>query len=200
MNPGKAIAALWGAWAISWLVAALWSRQARKRLALGPEFAYRVPIIVGGVFLFIRTHGYEGPLRLWHPSWMAAWLCAALVALGFAFTWWARIYLGNLWSASVQLKEGHRIVDTGPYAIVRHPIYTGLLLSVFATAGAKGTVYAIVGALLVTLGFWMKARAEETWLRQELGAEAYDDYRRRVPMLLPFGPRYPPPPPPPPAG
>jgi protein-S-isoprenylcysteine O-methyltransferase Ste14 len=188
-NPGSVIAALWGAWAISWMVAALWSRSTQKRLSLGPEVAYRVPIIVGGVFLFIRAHGYDGPLRLWYPTWMAAWVCVALVALGFVFTWWARIYLGNLWSASVTLKEGHRIVDTGPYAIVRHPIYTGLLLAVFATAGVKGTVYGIVGALLVTLGFWMKARTEEAWLREQLGAEAYDAYRKRVPMLLPFGPR-----------
>lgn len=189
-HPGSAIAALWGAWAISWLVAAVWSRDTQKRLGLGPEVAYRIPLIVGGALLFVRAHGYEGPLRLWHPGWLAAWACVALVAAGFAFAWWARLYLGNLWSASVTLKEGHRIVDTGPYAIVRHPIYTGLLLSVFATSGAKGTVPGIVGALLVTLGFWMKARAEEAWLRQELGAEAYDAYRRRVPMLLPFGPRY----------
>ncbi|HSM96461.1 MAG TPA: hypothetical protein VLT91_10480 [Rhizomicrobium sp.] len=47
----------------------------------------------------------------------------------------------------------------------------------------------IVGALIITLGMWMKARLEEGWLRQELGADAYDSYRRRVPMLLPFGPK-----------
>jgi protein-S-isoprenylcysteine O-methyltransferase Ste14 len=188
-QPASAIAALWGAFAISWLVAALWSRPTAKRLGFGPEMSYRLVTIVGGVIFFMKAHGYEGPLRLWHATWLGAWICVALVSLGFAFAWWARIYLGNLWSASITVKADHRIVDTGPYAIVRHPIYTGILLAVFATAGAKGTITGIVGALVITLGFWMKARFEERWLREELGAEGYDDYRRRVPMLLPFGPR-----------
>lgn len=83
----------------------------------------------------------------------------------------------------------HRTVDTGPYGIVRHPIYTGILIAAFATAAAKGTVMGIAGALVMTLGLWMKARLEEAWLRSELGADAYDAYRQRVPMLLPFGPR-----------
>jgi protein-S-isoprenylcysteine O-methyltransferase Ste14 len=189
MHPAAAIASLWGAFVISWLLAAVWSRPVERRLDLGAQLAYRVVSIIGGVLLFQRAHGYQGPLRLWMPTLPEAWVCVGLVGLGFAFAWWARLWLGNLWSASVTLKEGHRIVDTGPYAIVRHPIYTGLLLAVFATMAAKGTMTAVAGALIITLGLWMKARLEERWLRGELGAEAYDDYRRRVPMLLPFGPR-----------
>jgi len=81
------------------------------------------------------------------------------------------------------------VVDRGPYGIVRHPIYTGILLSVFATAAVKGTVLGLAGAAIITLGIWMKARLEERWLREQLGADAYDSYRRRVPMLLPFGPK-----------
>ena len=63
------------------------------------------------------------------------------------------------------------------------------LIGVYATAIAKGTILGVLGALLVTVGPWMKARLEEGWLRQELDPGAYDDYRRKVPMLLPFGPR-----------
>jgi protein-S-isoprenylcysteine O-methyltransferase Ste14 len=51
---------------------------------------------------------------------------------------------------------------------------------------AKGTVYGVAGAALLTLGIWLKARLEERFLREELGAAAYDDYSRRVPMLVPF--------------
>ncbi|MGN6152399.1 MAG: methyltransferase family protein [Lysobacteraceae bacterium] len=69
---------------------------------------------------------------------------------------------------------------------MRHPIYTGLLLAVFATMVAKGTVYGVAGAALVALGLWMKARLEEGWLSAELGADACAAYRRRVPMLVPF--------------
>jgi protein-S-isoprenylcysteine O-methyltransferase Ste14 len=69
------------------------------------------------------------------------------------------------------------------------PIYTGILLAAYATMSAKGTALAIAGVLGTTLGLWMKARLEEEWPRAELGAETYDAYRKRVSMLLPFGPR-----------
>jgi len=72
---------------------------------------------------------------------------------------------------------------------VRHPIYSGLLLSLLATAVAKGTVPGVAGFLLLCLGFYMKARQEERWLIQELGEGAYGEYRKRVPMLIPFGPK-----------
>jgi protein-S-isoprenylcysteine O-methyltransferase Ste14 len=72
---------------------------------------------------------------------------------------------------------------------VRHPIYTGLILAIIATAAAQATVTSIVAAVLITAGFWLKAHIEERFLTSELGAEAYGSYRRRVPMLVPFGPR-----------
>ena len=82
-------------------------------------------------------------------------------------------------------KEDHRIVDTGPYALVRHPIYTGLLLSGFATAIARGTVESLIGVVIVLAGFWIKARLEERFLSQDLGPD-YAAYRARVKMLVPF--------------
>jgi protein-S-isoprenylcysteine O-methyltransferase Ste14 len=112
-----------------------------------------------------------------------------LIVLGFAFAWWARIYLGPVWSSSVTRKVNHRVIDSGPYALVRHPIYTGILLAVYATTAAKGTVLGIAAAVLVTVGFWLKARLEERWLCTELGTGEYSAYRRKVPMLLPFGPK-----------
>lgn len=106
------------------------------------------------------------------------------------FIWWAaRIHLGALWSGWITRKTNHRLVDSGPYAIVRHPIYTGILLAVYGTAAAKGTIFGLVGAFLVTLGLWMKAGLEEKWLHQELDAGAYEAYRSKVPRLTPFGPR-----------
>ncbi|HVU19321.1 MAG TPA: isoprenylcysteine carboxylmethyltransferase family protein, partial [Rhizomicrobium sp.] len=101
---------------------------------------------------------------------------------------WARIWLGALWSGQVTKKEDHRVIDTGPYRIVRHPIYTGILIAIYATAALKGTVLALAGALLITIGLWMKARLEERFLRDELGRD-YDAYRTRVPMLMPLGPK-----------
>jgi protein-S-isoprenylcysteine O-methyltransferase Ste14 len=154
------------------------------------EFGYRAVLGLGGLLFAIPAHRYDGALRLWHVGYAAAWVCAAALVVGFGFCWWARVHLGRLWSGQITRKADHHVVDTGPYGIVRHPIYTGILLAVLATMIAKGTILGIAGAVLLATGLWMKARLEEAWLRSELGAEAYDSYRRRVPMLLPFGPRY----------
>ena len=189
MKGALIFAVLWIGFALSWAAAMPWSSAVEKRLGFGKELAYRIVLIVGGVIFFIPAHGYEGPLRLWYPGYDLFWSTVALAVAGFLFAWWARIWLGSLWSGQVTKKADHRVVDTGPYAIVRHPIYTGILLAVYATAAIKGTVLGIAGALIITLGLWMKARLEGGWLRQELGADAYDSYRRRVPMLMPFGPK-----------
>ncbi|HEY1697085.1 MAG TPA: isoprenylcysteine carboxylmethyltransferase family protein [Polyangiaceae bacterium] len=189
MPPGLAIVGLWLAWGASWLLASGWSGATEKRVGLGRELGYRLFMVAGVALFAIPAHRYEGALRLWHVGFAGAWVCAAAIALGFAFCWWARVHLGRLWSGNITRKEGHHIVDTGPYALVRHPIYTGLLLAILATMIAKGTVLGIAGAALLAAGLTLKARMEEQWLRRELGADAYDAYRRRVPMLVPFGPK-----------
>ena len=188
MRPGLAVDVLWIGWLISWIVAAVWQKTTIKRVPVGAEIRYRLVLIIGVLLLAIRARGYSGPLRLYRANWDAAWTCVGFIALGFAFSWWARIHLGSLWSGSITRKEDHRVVDSGPYGIVRHPIYTGLLVAVLATAAIKGTILGFAGALIIAIGLCMKARMEEQWLRDELGTEAYGAYRRRVPMLVPFLP------------
>ena len=83
-------------------------------------------------------------------------------------------------------KAGHHVVDTGPYRLVRHPIYSGLIFAAFATAIEKGTSFAMLGAAIITLAFYIKARREERFLRAELAENAYDDYARKTAMLVPF--------------
>ena len=64
--------------------------------------------------------------------------------VGLLLTWWARIYLGPLWSSVITRKKDHKIIDTGPYALMRHPIYTGLIIALLATAAAEGRATALV--------------------------------------------------------
>lgn len=189
LRPGLVIVTLWVVFWISWVAAAGWSAKTERRVGMKGELAYRLVLIAGTLAFLPPAHGYYGPMRLWLVSRDQAWLCTAVLALGLGFTWWARIHLGTLWSGWITRKADHRVIDTGPYGIVRHPIYTGLLLGVYATAAAKGTILGLLGATLITLSLWMKARVEEGWLRKELDPGAYDDYRRKVPMLVPFGPR-----------
>ena len=186
LEPGKVMGFLWVAWVVSWLAAAFWSAPATKRAGVRTEITYRIPFLLGGILFLIPAHGYSGRFRFWQVTSTGAWICAAIILLGLAFTWWARIQLGRNWSAEISKKEEHQIIEKGPYAFVRHPIYTGLLLAILATLAAKGTLLGIMGAVLLTLGFWMKARFEEKFLERELDGVAYADYRRRVPMLIPW--------------
>jgi len=111
-------------------------------------------------------------------------VAVGVAAVGFAYAWWARIHLGRLWSSTVTLKADHAIVRSGPYALTRHPIYTGLLLAVIATAVVEHTVGAVIGTGFMITGFVVKLRQEEHLLTQHFGA-AYDAYRRDVPALVP---------------
>jgi hypothetical protein len=96
------------------------------------------------------------------------------------------VCLVGVWSDWLTKKAGHHVVDSGPYRLVRHPIYFGLMFAAFATAIEKGTSFALCGAAILALSFYAKARREERFLREELGEDAYDAYARKTPMLLPF--------------
>jgi protein-S-isoprenylcysteine O-methyltransferase Ste14 len=175
---------LWAVSLLSWQVAAVWrSRTVTQTVwwsRAGDQLVY---------FLFALLLAAPGGLgRLWQAP--VAVVAALLVAEagGFAFAWWARIHLGRLRSAMITLQAGHRLVDTGPYRLVRHPIYTGLLGAAWAFAALSGAPASLLGAIMLTAQMSWKARREEAFLRQQLGAAEYDAYAGRVPMLIPFLP------------
>ena len=198
-QPDGAIYIPWFIWAVTWSAAASWSAQTVKRVRRSGEVLYRILTQAGFVLLLLapvlrrlsehdKLPGILGH-RFWTPPLALGWTMVGVAAAAFLFAWWARIYLGRLWSSAVTRKEGHVVVDKGPYGIVRHPIYTGILGAAVATAAVFATLPAILGAVGIIVGYWIKARVEERFLRGELGADAYDSYRRRVPMLVPFGPK-----------
>lgn len=185
MHPGIVLIGLWVAWALSWLVAARWASRPTRIETTRNAAIYRTALLTGGLLLAVPAHS-AWAMHLWWPGHVQAWLLVLLAAAGFAFAWWARLHLGRLWSSSVTIKPDHHIVDTGPYGLVRHPIYTGLLLAVLATVLIKGGLLGIGGGVIILAGIIVKARLEEGFLREDLGREAYDSYARRVPMLVPF--------------
>ena len=123
---------------------------------------------------------------MWEIGNIGTYTLAAVILAGLLLSWFARIHLGRLWSSAITRKQEHRVIDTGPYAFVRHPIYTGLIIALLATAIAEATFGALAGAILVTVGLWLKARVEERFLMVELGPDHYGSYYCRVPMLIPF--------------
>lgn len=194
MRPTLATAyIIWVAWGVSWFIAAFWADKTVARPAAVREWRYRIFTVPGFTLLLAYGAGNRPLPTVLAPVWrfpaMIEWPFVVLVAAGAAFAWWARVHLGKLWSASLTRKAGHHVVDTGPYAIVRHPIYTGLILAGMATFAIRATPLCGLGLLLFVIGYHIKAREEERFLSAELGEQAYASYRARVPMLIPFGPR-----------
>lgn len=110
---------------------------------------------------------------------------AALVLPGAVLALWARLRLGRWFTGTLGVKVGHELVSDGPYAITRHPMYTGMLTMVFGAALVWNSVLTLVLAVLLVVPFAVQARYEEPLLEAHFG-EAYREYRRRVPRLLPF--------------
>src|SRR5271165_4273215 len=113
------------------------------------------------------------------------WIGAAVTAGGLLFSVWARRHLGKNWSQAVTVKEGHELITSGPYALVRHPIYTGLLLGFLGSAVARGEWRGLLAVALVFVALWRKLRLEEKWMRAQFG-QPYEDYSRHVAALVPY--------------
>jgi protein-S-isoprenylcysteine O-methyltransferase Ste14 len=188
IRPSETLELIWIGWLISWVAASFWSSPMQRRVATLETWTYRGAIIAGCILLMPWTAWILADKRIWNVGYNGAYALAGVMLAGLLLTWWARLHLGPLWSSAISRKHDHRIVDTGPYAFVRHPIYTGLITALLATAAAEATVTAILGAALIAFGLWLKARSEERFLAAELGSDAYGSYCRRVPMLIPFLP------------
>ena len=184
-SPASAIIAAWLVWLISWIMAAGWSARTASHHDLGAESPGRV-LTLAGIVMIIISYWPMGWARLWATPAPLGWLLFALVVIGFIFTWMARLHLGPLWSSTAAPTEDDRIVDTGPYAIVRHPVYAGVLLAALATAAERGRIEALAGVAVLIAGISLRAKLEERFLRRDLGDAAYAAYRQRVPMLIPF--------------
>jgi len=184
--PTRLLSLIWLAWVVSWVVASFWSGRTKSFVPTRDSWVYRLPILIGAILLSPWTAGAVGASQLYNPGDIGTYLLAVVVLFGISFTWWARIHLGRLWSNAITHKEDHRIVDTGPYGVVRHPIYTGLIIAILATGVAVATWTSLLGALFIAFGEWQKARMEEGFLSAELGQDAYGLYSRRVPMIVPF--------------
>src|SRR5258708_10728737 len=97
-------------------------------------------------------------LQLWPAGFWLFWLGAAVTIAGLVFAVWARGYLGRNWSRSVTIKQDHELITSGPYAVVRHPLYTGVLTGLLGTAIALSQVRGFIVFVLFFLAFWMKLR------------------------------------------
>ena len=106
-------------------------------------------------------------------------------ALGLFVTLWARWTLAGNWSSDVTFKQGHELIRTGPYRLVRHPIYTGLLVMALGTALNVGQLRGWLALPLMAAAFWIKLKQEERLMLRHFPNE-YPAYQKQVKALVPF--------------
>jgi protein-S-isoprenylcysteine O-methyltransferase Ste14 len=181
--------ALWLGWATYWWLSSRTVKAVVRQERVGSRLLHVLPLL--GSLALIGLDTMPGPLldeRLFPWAPWQFWTGALVTGAGLAFCVWARVHIGSNWSGTVTLKAGHELIVTGPYAIVRHPIYTGLLTGIVGSALARGEWRGVLAIAIAWLALWRKLRLEERWML-ELFDERYAAYRRRVPALLPLSGR-----------
>lgn len=182
-----AISWCWILFLLWWLIRAIGVKPARARESVWARVSQAAVVALAYILITSRI-GREGILAL---SFMSdstradfAPALTLLTVLGLGFAVWAREHLGRNWSARVTIKEGHELIRTGPYASIRHPIYTGILVAALASSLTVGRINALLGFVVLAVSFWFKSRKEERWMGGEFG-EKYAEYRKVSGRFLP---------------
>ena len=180
------ITGLWGAWFVYWHVAAFGTKPTRRSESAASRLSHILPLAAAAA-LFLRPElagpALGAPVLARSPSFDVAG--AVLVAVGLGFAVWARLHLAGNWSGTVTLKQDHELIRSGPYALVRHPIYTGLLLAAVGTVIAIDRWSALVALALMATAFLRKIAIEERFMAEAFGP-AYADYSRSTARLVPY--------------
>jgi protein-S-isoprenylcysteine O-methyltransferase Ste14 len=177
------IPGLWLLWVAGWTLSAFATKRTVRVESPASRLSHWVPLVLGVALLEFRPPWLGG--RIYTQTIWSFWIGAALVAVGLGFAVWARVHLAGNWSGSVTLKQDHSLTRTGPYRLVRHPIYTGILTAIIGSAVAEGEWRGVVAFVLITLAFLRKITIEERFLTTQFG-DAYARYRAEVPALVPW--------------
>jgi protein-S-isoprenylcysteine O-methyltransferase Ste14 len=171
------IFAAWAVFWVYWLISAFGAKEgSRTRRARPPGLSI---VILG--FLLLRIFKTSG-LAVHSPILRTVGVVLFVSGLGLAV--WARIYLGRNWGMPMTQKDEPELVTSGPYHLVRHPIYSGILLAILGTALATNT-YWLIAAVVMSAYFIYSARVEERLMTASFPA-TYPNYRATTKMLIPF--------------
>jgi protein-S-isoprenylcysteine O-methyltransferase Ste14 len=179
-----AIPILWLAWLIYWWLSARNVKPTSWREPARLWIRHRAPLILGAL-LFAAPRLWPRALtrRFLPEGTVFPVLGTLLLAAGLGFSVWARRHIGRNWSSHVAVMEGHTLVRTGPYRLVRHPIYTGILLAFLGMALAVGEWRALVAFVCMLVAFKVKSGLEEQRMAETF--PEYEQYRRETAALIP---------------
>lgn len=179
------IVCCWLIFLFYWLVSALAAKATLEKKSLLSSLSYRIPAVLGGLLLWGRRQPH--PLNeVLLPRTELTQTAGVIVCIaGLLLAIWARRTLGGNWSSTVTFKQGHELVKTGPYRLVRHPIYSALLLMCLGSAIEIGRLRGVFALLLIGLCFWIKLQQEETLMLRHF-PDQYPAYRKEVRALIPF--------------
>jgi len=176
----------WVIFVVVWLVGAISTKRAIYRESNAERVQYWLMLVIG-YFLVIKSSSLPSPfdwLVVPHTR-SSAWIGAFLCVCGLVFAIWARVILGRNWSGVITLKEGHEFIEHGPYRVVRHPIYTGIVAMFTGTVVAIGYFGGFLGLLLVFVSFLLKLTREEDLMLKHF-PDQYAVYQIRVKRIIPF--------------
>jgi protein-S-isoprenylcysteine O-methyltransferase Ste14 len=175
----------WIVFVIYWILGALKTRRTERTESFASRYGILFIEIVGFVLVFSDDAEIGILARRVIPQTLGLGVTGvALTWAGIALALWARWHLGQYWSARITIKEDHKLIRTGPYARLRHPIYSGLDLAVIGSALAIDRWRCVAGVCLIILGYWIKARREEAMLNAQFGAD-FQEHCRHTGFLLP---------------
>src|ERR1035437_1733414 len=179
------IIACWLGFLGYWVFSARGGKPTAERQSWLSIVAHRVPTLLGGALLWCPKLPYPLNLALTPHTDLPRAFGVLVCALGLAVAIWSRHTLAGNWSSEVTFKQGHELIQTGPYQYVRHPIYTGILLMCLGTAIEVGQLRCWLGFMILCLGFWLKLKQEDALMARHFPND-YPAYRARVKALVPF--------------
>jgi protein-S-isoprenylcysteine O-methyltransferase Ste14 len=180
--PTMAAAVMWVAFTVYWNRAARNTAADRSMESIKSRQTHQLLLNGALLLVFIEVPGLRQPLIPLQP-WMAP-AGLAVIGCGVLICVWARRRLGRNWSGRVSIKVDHQLIRSGPYRMLRHPIYTGLLLMYAGTALISCEVHGLIAVLLTIFAYWRKIRIEESALLEAFH-EDYSQYRRKTWALVP---------------
>jgi protein-S-isoprenylcysteine O-methyltransferase Ste14 len=185
----------WAAFLLVWGISALFVKQDVRGggYAAAWQRYWGLRLAAAAIIIFVavrlgRRAGSSGAALFSHgiftPPPALGWAGAALTAIGIGFAIWARVNLGRNWSSRPAVKEHHEFVITGPYAYVRHPIYSGIMLAALGTAFTS-SVIGIGLFVFISITFALRMNKEEK-IMLELFPDQYPEYQKHTRRLVPF--------------